>query len=128
MLFSELRYLVDGISMAYILLGFLWLVTSLHMCYTCLGELLEHFSGNAMIMSYAPLRNGGPWGKLMLLAEISKVVSFPDYFIKRGRVTYAEVAGLRIGLRIRLRVNLWLCAFVLVSMCVAALGIKLVKV
>ncbi|WXL25414.1 hypothetical protein WG219_19265 [Ectopseudomonas mendocina] len=122
-----LRALVDAMSLAFMVAGVVWIITSLHMCYTCLDELLEHFSGNATIMSYAALRKGGPWGKLMLLVEISKVVTFPDFYIKRNRVVHAELAGLRMGLRVRLKLNLWLCAFVLFSMCIAAFGIKFIK-
>lgn len=51
-----------------VILGTLvWIGVALHMAYTKLDELLDHLKNCSAIMARAPLKHGGPWGKLLLI-------------------------------------------------------------
>ena len=47
--------------------GVVWIGVALHMAYTKLDELLDHLKNCSAIMARAPLKHGGPWGKLLLI-------------------------------------------------------------
>ncbi|ETD34924.1 hypothetical protein [Pseudomonas chlororaphis] len=68
-----------------ILGAFVWIGVALHMAYTKLDELLDHLKNCSAIMARAPLRHGGPWGKLLLIGGISGIVTFSGFYLKRGR-------------------------------------------
>ncbi|WPN46788.1 MULTISPECIES: hypothetical protein [unclassified Pseudomonas] len=64
---------------------------ALHLAYTRMDELLEHLKNCSAIMIRAPLRHGGPWGKLLLVGGISGIVTFPNFYLKRGQLNPEEL-------------------------------------
>ncbi|BBN56315.1 hypothetical protein TRE132_44400 [Pseudomonas chlororaphis subsp. aurantiaca] len=60
--------IVFGYLGGVVILGILvWIGVALHMAYTKMDELLDHLKNCSAIMVRAPLRHGGPWGKLLLI-------------------------------------------------------------
>jgi len=72
---------------------FLWIGICLHLAYTKMDFILEHLKNSSAITVRAPLRHGGPLGKLLLIGGISGVVTFPRIHIKRGTLSTADLAG-----------------------------------
>jgi hypothetical protein len=64
--------------------------------------MLEHIKNSSAVMVQAPLRHGGPWGKLLLVGWISGIVTFPGYYMKRGGVSVEDLNGLPVFLKRRL--------------------------
>ncbi|WP_259679346.1 hypothetical protein [Pseudomonas chlororaphis] len=81
-----------------VILGTLvWIGVALHMAYTKLDELLDHLKNCSAIMARAPLKHGGPWGKLLLIGGISGTVTFPGFHLKRGATETIVTPGLANG-------------------------------
>lgn len=73
---------------------FLWIGICLHLAYTKMDLILEHLKNSSAISAWAPLRYGGPWGKLLLIGGISGIVAIPKRHIKRGTLSTEDLTGL----------------------------------
>jgi hypothetical protein len=49
--------------------------------------MLECSKNSSAVMTLAPLRHGGPWGKLLFVGGISGIVTFPNFYLNRGRLS-----------------------------------------
>lgn len=78
---------------------FLWIGICLHLAYTKMDLILEHLKNSSAILVRAPLRHGGPWGKLLLIGGISGIVTFPRFHIKRNTLDLADLEGLPYRLK-----------------------------
>lgn len=52
---------------------------SLHMAYTQMDLMLAHLKKSSAIRPHIPLKNGGPWGMLLLVGWIAGVVKFRGF-------------------------------------------------
>lgn len=80
---------------------------TLYLAYTKMKVLLGYFQSSPAVISLAPLSYGGPWGKLMVVGGISGFVTFPDFYIKRDRISANDIRSLPSSLRFRLIVLQW---------------------
>jgi hypothetical protein len=80
---------------------------TLYLAYTKMKVLLGVFQSSPAVISLAPLSYGGPWGKLMVVGGISGFVTFPDFYIKRDRISANDIRSLPSSLRFRLIVLQW---------------------
>jgi hypothetical protein len=64
--------------------------------------MLEHLKNCSAIMTRAPLRYGGPWGRLLLVGSISGVVTFPKFYLKRGELSSEDLASFPMLLKRKL--------------------------
>ncbi len=104
---------------------FLWIGICLHLAYTKMDLILEHLKNSSAITVRAPLRHGGPLGKLLLIGGISGVVTFPRIHIKRGTLSTADLAGFPVALKVKF-VRLQWSAFGLIAvMMTFGIAIKL---
>lgn len=81
---------------------FLWVGICLHLAYTKMDVMLEHFKNSPAITSWLPMRQGGPWGKLLLIGGISGLVTFPNYQLKRGQLSVDDLASIPPALKRKL--------------------------
>lgn len=82
---------------------FICVGVALHLAYSKKDLMLEHLKNCTAIMIQAPLRNGGPWGKLLLVGWISGIVTFPGYYLRRGGVSVEDLNGFPILLKRKLK-------------------------
>ena len=66
----------------------LWLGFCLHLAYTQVDLILGHLKSCSAITARAPLRHGGPWGKILLIGGISGIVTFPGFLFEKGRAEF----------------------------------------
>lgn len=99
--------LIACIGLIWFASALVWITVALHMAYTKLDTMLEHFKHCKAIMVRAPLRHGGPWGKLMLVGGISGVVTFPNFYLKRGEMCPEDLTNAPIYLKRKLAVLQW---------------------
>lgn len=86
---------------------FVWIGVALHMAYTKMDIILKHLSNCSTIMARAPLRHGGPWGKLLLIGGISGVVTFPGVYLKHGGVSIEDLNNFPTPLKRKLAIIQW---------------------
>jgi hypothetical protein len=85
----------------------LWIGLCLHLAYTKMDLMLEHLKNCSAIMTRAPLRHGGPWGRLLLVGGISGIVTFPKFYLQRGELSSEELANFLGPLKRKLVVLQW---------------------
>lgn len=91
-----------------VLLGIIvWIGICLHLAYTQMDEMLEQLKNCSAVTVRAPLRHGGPWGKLLLVGGISGIVTFPNFFIRRGEVSTDDLSNLPLALKQKLVFLQW---------------------
>ncbi|CAI8856719.1 DUF1206 domain-containing protein [Pseudomonas chlororaphis] len=100
--------IVFGYLGGVVILGILvWIGVALHMAYTKMDELLDHLKNCSAIMVRAPLRHGGPWGKLLLIGGISGIVTFPGFYLKRGELSTEDLNNFPAPFKRKLAVLQW---------------------
>jgi hypothetical protein len=82
---------------------------ALHMAYTKMDVLLDHFKHSPAVIALTPLRHGGPWGKLLIVGGISGFVTFPVFYIKRGSISAEDINNLPAPIK---------CKFIVLQWCV----------
>lgn len=85
----------------------IWIGTSLHLAYTKMDLMLGHLKNSPAISVWAPMRDGGPWGKLLLVGGISGLVTFPNFQLKRGQLNPEDLASFPPGLKRKLIFLQW---------------------
>lgn len=104
---------------------FVWVGIALHMAYTKMDLMLTHLKNCSAVMIRAPLRHGGPWGKLLLVGGISGIVTFPGFYLKRGGMSVEDLSNFPVALKRKLAVLQWSVIALLLVMISLAAVIKL---
>lgn len=102
----------------------LWLGFCLHLAYTQMDLILRHLRNCSAVMARAPLRHGGPWGKLLLIGGISGIVTFPKFYLKRGELSSEDLAGFPAPLKRKLAVLQWSVIGLLLVMICFGIAVK----
>lgn len=63
---------------------FVYLGVALYIAYTKMDMMLAHFKNSPFIMIRAPMKDGGPWGRLFVLGGIVSVIQTPGLYIPDG--------------------------------------------
>ncbi|OLF54489.1 hypothetical protein [Pseudomonas chlororaphis] len=107
---------------------FVWIGVCLYLAYTRLDEMLERLKHCSAVMNRAPLRHGGPLGKVLLVGGISGIVTFPGIYLKHGGVSADDLSEFPASLKKKLAVLQWCGIGLLLGGVACAAGIKLIKV
>ncbi|WP_426157885.1 hypothetical protein [Pseudomonas sp. TSRC2-2] len=102
----------------------LWIGVCLHLAYSKLDLMLEHLKNCSAITTRAPLRHGGPWGKLLLVGGISGIVTFPGFHLKRGELSSEDLASFPAPLKRKLAVLQWSVIGLLLVMICFGIAVK----
>lgn len=70
---------------------FVWMGVCLYLAYTQVDEFLERLKHCSAVMSLAPLRQGGPWGRLLWVGGVKSIVTFPCVYLKNGDVSVEDL-------------------------------------
>lgn len=96
-------YLSGGIVLGIIA----WIGFALHMAYTQMDLMLDHLTNCPAVMARAPCRNGGPWGKLLLVGGLSGIITFPNGLLKRGQLSAEDLRTFPALLKRKLAILQW---------------------
>lgn len=104
---SSAEFMFGYLGGAVLLALLIWIGVALHMAYTKMDLMLEHLKNCPAIMVRAPLQNGGPWGKLLLVGGISGIVTFPRFYLKRGELSSEDLINFPVVLKRKLAILQW---------------------
>lgn len=102
-----------------------WIGACLHLAYTKMDVMLEHLKNSPAITAWAPMRQGGPWGKLLLIGGISGLVTFPGPQLKTGQLSAEDLANFPDDLKRKLIRLYWGVIGLLLIMVTFGLAIQL---
>lgn len=95
---------------------------TLYLAYTKMEVLLGYFQNSPAVANFLPLRHGGPWGKILIVGGISGYATFPNFYIKRGRISPEDITNLPSPIRHKLIVLQWSSIVLLLIMfCLTAM-------
>ncbi|MCF4994634.1 hypothetical protein GIW70_21565 [Pseudomonas syringae] len=104
---------------------FLSIGICLHLAYTKMDLMLDRLKNCSAIMVRTPLRHGGPWGKLLLVGGISGIVTFPNFYLKRGELSSEDLTNFPIALKRKLVTLQWSLIGLLLVMISFGVSVKL---
>ncbi len=102
----------------------IWIGVCLYLAYTKMDLMLDHLKNCSAIMMRASLRHGGPWGKLLLIGGISGIITFPNFYLKRGGLSLDDLNNFPIALKKKLAMLHWCVIWLLLVMFGVAAAIK----
>jgi hypothetical protein len=79
-----------------------FLTIALHTAYTKMDMMLSYLKHCPFIMSRAFLRDGGPWGRLLILGAIVGVLKTPGLYVPDGSVSIEDVLNFPRELKAKL--------------------------
>lgn len=106
-------------------MGFVCIGAALHIAYTKMDVMLDHLKNSPSAMALTSLKHGGAWGKLLMVGGISGLVTFPDFYVKRGSLSAEDLDGFPVLLKRKLVILQWCSIGVLVLMVILAIVVKL---
>lgn len=84
-----------------------WIFIALCIAHTKMDLMLKHLKNSSLISALAKLKQGGIWGRLLLVGSISGVLAFPAFYIKRGRANAEDISQFPVLLKRKLVVLQW---------------------
>ena len=84
-----------------------WIGFALHTAYTQIDSILDHLSNCPAVKARAPLKHGGPWGKLLLVGGLSGIVTFPNRLLKTGQLNADDLRRFPAPLKRKLAILQW---------------------
>lgn len=94
MIFFEFLHEIFSISCVVVILSMLiWICVCLRLAYTSVDEYLELLKNCLAVVSLSPLKQGGPWGRLLLMGGITSIVTFPGVYLKHGGVSVDDLVS-----------------------------------
>lgn len=104
----SIEIIVFGLLGGILVIGaIIWLIIALRIAYTHLELMLKHLENSSTVTTLTQLKQGSLWGKVLLVGSISSVLTFPDFYIKRGRASAEDISLFPTLLKRKLVVLQW---------------------
>lgn len=95
---------------------FIWIGVNLNLAYTKMDYMLEHLKNCSLIKTLAPLNQGSPWEKFLLVGGISGVLALPGMYIRRGNADADDIKNFPARLKRKLVILHWVCITLLIGL------------
>ncbi|WP_407728937.1 hypothetical protein ACJJU9_15570 [Pseudomonas helleri] len=112
---STVDFVVGCLCGAVIVCMFVWITLALRIAFAQMDLMLGCLRNCSFIESLAQFKQGGLWGKLLLVGSVSGVVTFPGLYIRRGTVDAEDIRRFPVQLKRRLVFLQW-AGIVLISL------------
>ena len=112
---SSVDFVVGCLCGAVIVCMFVWIVLALRIAFTQMDLMLGLLRNCSFIESLAKFKQGGLWGKLLLVGSVSGVVAFSGLYVMRGTVDAEDIRRIPVHLKHRLVFLQW-AGIVLISL------------
>ena len=104
----SIEKIVCGLLGGILVIGaIIWLVIALRIAYTHLDLKLKHLENSLIFTTLRQLKQGSLWGRILLVGSISSALTFPDFYIKRGRASAEDISLFPTVLKRKLVVLQW---------------------
>ena len=104
----SIEIIVFGLLGGILVIGaIIWLIIALRIAYTHLELMLKHLENSSTVTTLTQLKQGSLWGRVLLVGSISSVLTFPDFYIKRGRASAEDISLFPTVLKRKLVVLQW---------------------
>lgn len=100
-------FVVGCLCGAVIVCMFVWIVLALRIAFTQMDLMLGFLRNCSFIGSLAKFKQGGLWGKLLLVGSVSGVVTFSGLYIRLRTVDAEDIRRIPVQLKRRLVFLQW---------------------
>ena len=107
---------VGGLCGLVIISMLIWIGIALHIAHIKTDVILEHLKNSSAGTTLAALKHGGAWGRLLLVGGASGLVTFANFYIRRGTLNIEDVASFPASLRQKLVWMQWSAIVLLFAM------------
>lgn len=115
--------IVGGLCGVVIISMIIWIGIALYIARSKMDVILEHLKNSSAGTRLAALKHGGAWGRLLLVGGASGLVTFTNFYIRRGTLSTEDVTSFPVSLRQKLVWMQWSAIVLLSAMVVlVALG------
>lgn len=104
---STVDFVVGCLCGAVIVCMFVWIVLALRIAFTQMDLMLGCLRNCSFIENLTQFKQGGLWGKLLLVGSVSGVVTFPGLYIRLGTVDAEDIRRFPVQLKRRLVFLQW---------------------
>ncbi|WP_236645198.1 hypothetical protein [Pseudomonas sp. RIT288] len=94
----------------------IWIGIALHIAHIKTDVILEHLKNSSAGTRLAALKHGGAWGRLLLVGGASGLVTYANFYIRRGTLNIEDVASFPASLRQKLVWMQWSAIVLLFAM------------
>jgi hypothetical protein len=101
----------------------IWIGIALYIARIKMDLILEHLKNSSAGTRLSALKHGGTWGKLLLVGGAAGLVTFSNFYVRRGTLSAEDVKSFPSSLKQRLVLMQWSAIALLSAMVVlVALG------
>jgi len=120
---NSAELIVGGLCGVVIISMFIWIGIALYIAHIKMDVILEHLKSSSAGTRLAALKHGGPWGRLLLVGGASGLVTFTNFYMRRGTLSAHDVENFPTSLKQKLVLMQWSAISLLSAMAVlVALG------
>ncbi|MBN6776656.1 hypothetical protein JRG42_24690 [Pseudomonas granadensis] len=120
---NSAELVIGGLCGVVIILMIIWIWTALYIARLKMDLILEHLKDSSAGTRLAALKHGGAWGRLLLVGGASGLVTFANFYIRRGTLSTNDVKNFPSSLKQTLVLMQWSAVGLLSLMAVlVALG------
>lgn len=112
--------IVGGLCGVVIISMIIWMGIALYIANTKMDLILEHLKNSSAGTRLAALKHGGAWGKLLLVGGASGLVTFANFYTRRGTLSTQDVSSFPVPLKKNLVLMQWSAIGLLSAMTVLA--------
>jgi hypothetical protein len=99
--------IVGGLCGVVIISMIIWMGIALYIANTKMDLILEHLKNSSAGTRLAALKHGGAWGKLLLVGGASGLVTFANFYTRRGTLSTEDVSSFPVPLKKNLVLMQW---------------------
>lgn len=111
---------VGGMCGVVIALLIVWIGVAMYIGHTKMDLILENLKNSSAGVKLAALKHGGAWGRLLLVGGASGLVTFSNFYTRRGTLSVGDVSNFPAPLRQKLVLMQWSAIVLLSAMAVLA--------
>lgn len=115
---NSAELIVGGLCGVVIILMVIWIGIALYIARVKMDLILEHLKNSSAGARLAVLRHGGAWGRLLLVGGASGLVTFTNFYIRRGTLSTDDVDNFPSTLKQKLVLMQWSAIALLSAMTV----------
>ena len=108
--------IVGGLCGVVIISMIIWIGIALYIAHIKMDVILEHLKNSSAGIRLAALKHGGAWCRLLLVGGASGLVTFANFYIRRGTLSIEDVASFPASLRQKLVSMQWSAIVLLCAM------------
>lgn len=117
---NSAELIVGGLCGVVIVLMIIWIGAALYIAHIKMGVIIEHLKNSSAGSRLAVLKHGGAWGRLLLVGGASGLVTFTNFYVRRGTLSAEDVKNFPASLKRNLVWMQWSAIALLSAMAVLA--------